>query len=353
MAKPKKTKSGNWSVKVYAYQDADGKQHYKRITADTKAKCEFLAAQFRQGERKPLEDLSTTVGDVVDQYIDLCRVLSPTTVAGYQKIRRTGFQDLMQVRVKDLTEKVLQEAVNAEADRMGRRGRISPKTVGNEWGLISSALWHISRLKFEIRLPRRARRFKDYPEPKVIMDMIEGTEIELPCMLALWLSFSMSEIRGLRFEDVKDGIITINRVMVDVDGHPTVKPNAKTETRNRRHRLPAYLQQLIDQADHTQEYIVPLNHSQIHGRFRRLCRKHGLDLTFHDLRHINASVMLQLNIPEKYAMERGGWKTPNVMKSVYQHTFTEERIAVDDKMDSYFETLKNRTIQQDSSGLTH
>lgn len=353
MAKPKRTKSGKWSVKVYAYQDADGKQHYKRITADTKAQCEFLAAQFRQGERRPAEDPQITVGEVVDQYIDLCKVLSPTTVAGYQKIRRTGFQDLMQVRVVELDEKVLQEAVNREASRMGRRGRISPKTVGNEWGLISSALWHISRRKYEIRLPRRARTFKDYPEPKVIMDLVEGTEIELPCLLALWLSFSMSEIRGLQFNDVKDGFICIKRVMVDVDGKPTVKPNAKTETRNRRHRLPGYLQQLIDQADHSQPYIVPLNQRQINGRFQRLCRQQGINMTFHDLRHLNASVMLMLNIPEKYAMERGGWKTPNVMKSVYQHTFTEERIAVDDKMDSYFETLKNRTIQQDSSGQTH
>ena len=353
MAKPKKTKSGKWTVKVYAYTDADGRQHYKRITAETKQKCEFLAAQFRQGERKPAEDPKQTVGQVVDEYIELCRVLSPTTVSGYRKIRRTGFQDLMQVRVVDLDEKILQQAVNTEADRRGRRGRISAKTLANEWGLISSALWHISRVKYEIRLPRRARRFKDYPEPKVIMDMVEGTDIELPCMLALWLSFSMSEIRGLRFSDIKDDIITINRVMVDVDGHPTVKPNAKTETRNRRHRLPAYLQQLIDQADHSQEYIVTQNQRQINGRFQRLCRQHGYDLTFHDLRHINASVMLQLNIPEKYAMERGGWKTPNVMKSVYQHTFTEERIEVDNKMDSYFETLKNRTIQQDSSGQTH
>jgi len=353
MSKPKKTKSGKWSVKVYAYQDADGKQHYKRITADTKQKCEYLAAQFRHAERRPAEDPHKTVGEVVDEYIELCRVLSPTTVSGYRKIRRTGFQDLMQVRVSDLSEKKLQESVNREADRMGRRGRISPKTLSNEWGLISSSLWHISRRKYEIRLPRRPRTFKDYPEPKVIMDLVEGTDIELPCMLALWLSFSMSEIRGLRFNDVKDGVISINRVIVDVDGKPTVKTAAKTETRNRRHRLPAYLQQLIDAADHSQEYIVPLNHSQIHGRFRRLCRKHGLDLTFHDLRHINASVMLQLNIPEKYAMERGGWKTPNVMKSVYQHTFTEERIAVDDKMDTYFNELKNRTIQQDSSGQTH
>ena len=350
MAKPKKTKSGNWSVKVYAYQDADGKQHYKRITADTKAQCEFLAAKFKTSERKQAPRMKMTVGDAVDQYIDLCKVLSPATVSGYQKIRRTAFPDLMDVKVEDLDEKLLQQAINTESMRMGRRGRISPKTVSNEWGLISSALWHISRVKWDVRLPVRPRKFKDYPEPQVIVDMVKGTAIELPCMLSLWLSFSMSEIRGLKWSDIKNGHITINRVMVDVDGHPTVKDAAKAELRKRRHRLPQYIQELLANTPHTSDYIVTFNHEQIYKRFKRLCRKNDLDLTFHDLRHLNASVMLQLNIPEKYAMERGGWKTPNVMKSVYQHTFSSERVEVDDKMDRYFETM---TTHHDSHPQTH
>lgn len=51
---------------------------------------------------------------------------------------------------------------------------------------------------------------------------------------------------------------------------------------------------------------------------------------------MNASVMLALNVPDKYAMERGGWSTNNIMKSVYQHTFSAERKAVDDRIDDYF-----------------
>lgn len=350
MAKAKKTKSGSYTIRVYAYTDAHGKQHYKRITADTKAECEQLASKFKYSEnRKNPSPIKMTVGDAVDQYIDLCKVLSPATVSGYQKIRRTGFQDLMDVKVEDLDEKLLQQAINMESMRMGRRGRISPKTVSNEWGLISSALWHISRVKWDVRLPKRPRSFKDYPEPQVIFDMVKGTAIELPCMLSLWLSFSLSEIRGLKWTDIKNGVITINRVMVDVDGHPTVKDAAKAEMRKRRHRLPQYIQELLAKTPHTSDYIVPLNHEQIYGRFKRLCKKNDLDLTFHDLRHLNASVMLQLNIPEKYAMERGGWKTPNVMKSVYQHTFSSERVEVDDKMDRYFE---NMTQKHDSSPKT-
>ena len=51
---------------------------------------------------------------------------------------------------------------------------------------------------------------------------------------------------------------------------------------------------------------------------------------------MNASVMLALGIPDKYAMERGGWSTNSTLKNVYQHTFSEERKRVDEKIDNYF-----------------
>ena len=44
-----------------------------------------------------------------------------------------------------------------------------------------------------------------------------------------------------------------------------------------------------------------------------------------------------LRIPDKYAEERGGWSSDNVMKRVYTHTFSDERMAVDQKIDAYFE----------------
>ncbi len=64
-------------------------------------------------------------------------------------------------------------------------------------------------------------------------------------------------------------------------------------------------------------------------------------MSFHDLRHMNASVMAMLQIPEKYALERGGWKTDAVMKNVYTHTFSKERKKVDGIIDSYFETMQH------------
>lgn len=338
MAKAKKTTSGKWRMRVYNYTDENGKRYYECITRDTKAECEYAAAEFlMNGRGKPVEIHPITVGEAVDQYIELCQVLSPTTVSNYRQLRRDGFQHLMDTAVEDLDDAAMQAAINTESMRIGRRGRISAKTVKNEWGLISSALNKICHKTFNIRLPVAHKKNKEYPMPQVVMEMVRGTEIELPCLLALWLSFTMSEIRGLRWTDIHNGCIYIDRVMVDVDGVPTIKENAKTQTRIRKHMIPPYIQQLLDRQDRSSEYIVPMNHAQIYHRFERLCKKNHLDLTFHDLRHLNASVMLALGVPEKYAMERGGWKTPTVMKNVYQHTFSEQRRVVDAQIDAYFE----------------
>ena len=62
-------------------------------------------------------------------------------------------------------------------------------------------------------------------------------------------------------------------------------------------------------------------------------------MTFHELRHMNASVMVLLGIPDKYAMERGGWSSPHIMQSVYKHTFSEERIEVHNRINDYFDKI--------------
>lgn len=46
-------------------------------------------------------------------------------------------------------------------------------------------------------------------------------------------------------------------------------------------------------------------------------------------------------------MERGGWSTDSTMKKVYTHTFSKERIDVDNRIDNYF----NATLHVAASGL--
>ena len=78
----------------------------------------------------------------------------------------------------------------------------------------------------------------------------------------------------------------------------------------------------------------------IYKHFVRAIEAAGLPhMRFHDLRHLSASVLVSLGIPNLYSRERGGWSTDSILESVYQHTFSADRAAVDTKVNDYFEGL--------------
>lgn len=189
--------------------------------------------------------------------------------------------------------------------------------------------------------PPKTKKYKDLIPPETIWNIIKGTDIELPVLLAMWLSFTMSEIKGLtKSKSIKGNYITITEVVVSLNDGPLRKENAKNYYRNRRHRIPPYIAELIEQVDG--DIIVPMPSSTIYKKWCRILDKNNLPhMTFHDLRHENASIMAMLKIPDKYAQERGGWKTDKIMKDVYTHTFSEERAAADNIVDNYFVGIIN------------
>ena len=350
MATPRKTKSGKWHIRVYSHTDSSGKRIYKSITANSKTECEQLALDFREFRKNPPKTVEpVTVGQIIDMYIDLSEpTLSPSTIAQYRHIRSFAFQEFMQYDIHEIDDIVAQRAVNEECKRISYAGRkVTPKTVQNEWGLVSSALRRISHIDIHVTLPKQARNINEFPKPREVISAVMGTSIELPCMLAIWLSFSMSEIRGIRYSSIRNNNIYIEQVVIDVNSLPVVKDVAKADTRIRKHEIPSYIADLLAKDEGYQQYLkdgvdgylVPLTGNQLSKRFMRLMEKNNIDLTFHGLRHLNASVMLALAVPDKYAMERGGWKTTYVMKTVYQHTLTDERKKVDREINQYFENL--------------
>lgn len=294
-----------------------------------------------------------TLRAAINRYIDTSdAVLSPTTIEGYRTIQRNAFAELMDLPLNKLTNQKLKEAVNNEAKRPAKRGKgditISAKTVCNEYGLITAVLnEYMPDLNCSVKLPEKEEKIKELLPPEILFDLVKDTNIELPVLLAMWLSFSMSEIRGLtKSKSIRNGYLVIEEVVVDVQNKPVRKDKAKTRTRTRKHKIPPYIQKLIEQTDPNIDALVPMKGKSIYQRFVRLLKANGLPhMTFHDLRHINASVMALLRVPDKYAMERGGWKTDQVMKKVYTHTFSDERERVDELIDSYFEQSMQHEIQ--------
>ena len=302
-----------------------------------------MAAEFTLDRDRASDSRTWTLGEAIDNYIALrSPVLSPSTVRSYRAYRAHCFQDIMDTSLRKLNSVMLQKAVNDELSRIpDRRGgeSVSPKSVRNAYGLISSTLaTYLPDRVFRVSLPKVPRKIRRaLPQPSEIYEAVKGTDMELPVLLAMWLSFTESEIRGLTKSKSLDGdYITIREVMVVGESGDIRKDMAKEETRNRRHRLPGRIKELINQVEG--DVIVPMTPSVLLKSFKRCMSDAGLpDITFHDLRHINASVMAMLRIPDVYAQERGGWKTDHVMKSIYTETFSDERKRVDDVIDQYFE----------------
>lgn len=159
----------------------------------------------------------------------------------------------------------------------------------------------------------------------------------------------MSEIRGLKKTDIKDGIITINSTMININGEHIEKDSTKTIDSTRQIKAHSYIISLVNALPEEQEYITTLSDHALYMRFTRLLERKGVKhMSFHDLRHMNASIMLMLGIPDKYAMERGGWSSDNIMKSVYQHTFSAGREAADRKIDEYFSSVLDTLADTDA-----
>ena len=332
MATAKKMPSGRWNIQ--AYKTVDGVMKKKTITADSKAEAEYLAQLWQGSVVEEAKPENKTLREIVEMYIELKRpLLSPTTVAEYERIPRNYFEGYWDMKAGKLTKLKLQEMVSRECMRTTRRGqRVSAKSVANAWGLVSSALRQYG-YEFTVQLPERPDKVVQVHSPEVILPLIVGSDIELPCLLACWCGLTMSEIQGVRPEDIRDGILVINRVVVQVNGAPVEKDQGKEEKRTRAVRLPERLQELF--SDWDGKWLRP---KSIYKAWTRLQRQAGLEpITFHQLRHVFATSGAMLGIPARVMQEKGGWKTPYTMQRVYQHTFTKDRMEADDKMDAFFE----------------
>ena len=122
MAKAKKLPSGNWRVQVFAgykfieAEDENGVEFKKKskgsFTHPDKAEAEYLAADFRRQRESTTPISDYTVKQAMEKYIESrSNILSPTTLQGYKKIMENNLKDIMQTKVKKLTQDDIQAAV--------------------------------------------------------------------------------------------------------------------------------------------------------------------------------------------------------------------------------------------------
>lgn len=324
--------SGTWFIQLRL----DGRSI--PVTGQTEDECVAKAMAIKTGLIKAKKaPQKKTLGEAYDAYISEHYLLSPSTVAGYKRLRKNTFQSLMTRQLSNITN----EAINREIKEMVAAGK-SQKYISNAVGLLRPVLKEYHKdFELEIKMPKKKKpkSKSKLPTDKEIQDILtaaKGTEIELPILMGVWMGMRMSEIRGARFGDIDGNQIHICHAIVEDENGKPAEKDPKSDAGDRWIEIPPYVKSLIPDGE-PEEHIVKLSGQAIYKRYSRLLEKAGIrHFRFHDLRCANAAAMIRLGIDSKYAMERNGWATEHMYKQVYGYIMDDEMQKESSLINSYF-----------------
>lgn len=354
-----------WELRAYAGIDP--------LTSREK----YVTKTFHGGKREAQEALArlvtevsggghaaqdTTVGDLLDQWLELARSeLSPTTARGYAWIVKTYI-------VPTLGKVPLARLKAAQLDRFyaqlrkggGQDGRaLSAATVRQVHAIVRRALWQgvrwgwITANPAALASPPRVRaRELAPPDPAQVVRLIEAAMARDPdfgCYLHLAATTGArrGELCGLRWKDVnlETGTLTISRAIVEAAGGVLVEKDTKTHAARRIALDPDTVEALRGHRARSQEradvcvvqrgdgsYVFsadpdgrrPWAPNDVTKDFIRLRKAVGLgSVRLHDLRHFAATRLLVAGVPVRTVSGRLGHSNAATTLGVYAH-FVEE-----------------------------
>lgn len=323
----------------------DGKQKMKRvyvsITASTKDELNLKVAEHKLNKKNnnipSIADI--TLGKSIENYIELkTPVLSPSTIRGYNNIKNSlqkNYPTLYHTKLVNINYTNLQQFIG------NLSAKVSPKTVRNYYGLISSVLTlNGVILPQKTSMPKKVRPDLYIPsdaEIKRLMVAAKDSELEIPIMLAAFGPMRRGEICGIDIKkDISGNIIHVCRSLVLGTDKQWHLKQPKTDSGDRYIEFPDFVINRIKEKG----YITHINPHSITILFNRLLESNDIPhFRFHDLRHYSASVQHALGIPDAYIMARGGWENDNVLKNIYRHTMSDRRELMNEKANDHFSNI--------------
>lgn len=332
---PRKMTSGKWFIQLRI----NGKSI--SVTDANKKKCVAKATAIKAGiiEDDRLKH-APTLSVAIDHYIDArSNVLSPSTIRGYRAIQKGRFIAYQDTKVDKLDKQACQRMVNIES------ALCSAKTLQNAWLFLAAVIYTETGKRYDVRLPQVVAKERPFFTPdqiKTFLDVIYGTTIEVPALLGL-CSLRASEMLALRWQDIDlhRGLITVRgAVVLDENGQYVRKVENKNKSSRR--TVPIMIPRLAEllqeqREEHDSAEVIVLTRDGLLKHINRLCRANDLpQVGVHGLRHSFASLAYHLQMPEKIAMEIGGWSDNKTMHNIYTHIAQSDKDHYATAMQQFF-----------------
>lgn len=306
-----KLPSGNYRIRY----SVNGER--KAFTIDHKpTKTEALRLI---SERSNISKPKYTFRNACEAYIDVkSNSLSPSTIRGYRGLLKQISDPLLDTKLESVTLHMIQFELDTYANNR------SSKSIRNMSGFIMGVMRYYGSDLPSPRVPKKDKKLPYIPtkeEVSAIYSEAKGSKYEIALLLA-GMGLRRSEICALTLQDLRDNTLTINKAKVQGYGEEWHIKGTKTADSTREIVLPDYIAELI----RTTGTIYDGYPSAINQYLHKCQDKLSIErFSLHKLRHFFASYLHDLGYSDKQIESMGGWKTDNVMKTVYTHALEMEQ----------------------------
>lgn len=299
-----KLPSGNYRIR----QMQDGKTY--SVTVDHKpSKVEALKLIT---EKMSGISVKGSFRAAAQDYIDSKRnILSPRTVKEYELYPNALPKWFTNMQMAQIDQMVVQKCVNELAVTL------APKTVRNYHGFIAAVLSPYITLKTTLpRIEKKEMYIPPKEDYKRLLEAFEGTQYHVVIQLMLW-GMRRGEILALSPDDIEGNVVHITKDMVlSPEKEWVIKPPKTKESR----RDITINPELADEI-RAQGYIYKGSPNNIEKVFKRTQQQLGIkEFRPHALRHLCASVLMDMGYDMKTIQQWCGWSSTEVPEKIYLHS---------------------------------
>ena len=363
--------SGHLQVKkgyyyaVLSFYDSKNKRHVKYISTGlpekgNKRKAEAELVKIRNAFEPPAEigELCSNMlfADYLLGWLEIVKVrVKPTTFGSYESMVKQTIEPYF--RNKPITLKDL-EARHIQQFYSEKLRTVKPNSVIHYHAVIHQALKYAMKtdlvaqnVAMKVDRPKKndfQPVFLDAAELQRLFEVVKGTKLELPVLVAAFYGLRRGEVLGLKWDaiDFERGTLTIKRTVtsVNVGGKTQIieQESAKTKSSMRTLPLVGRFKEYFAEVKAAQElnkqvcgncynyeydgfvFVDELGERMrpdyLTSQFPAFIQRHGMKkMRFHDLRHSCASLLLANGVPLKQIQDWLGHSDFSTTANIYAH----------------------------------